>query len=92
MNAIAITISDKTISLFTWLKNGLSFVILKAVKPFAVGDYISLRDVSGFVKHIGVQETVLKTLQNGEIVVPNGHINAKWALHLATVKASGKRL
>lgn len=44
-------------------------------KPFKVGDYIEGPDVNGTVKEIQIFHTILSTLDNRMIYVPNGILN-----------------
>lgn len=45
-------------------------------KPFKVGDYVELENVSGTVVEIGIMDTVLKTIDNKRIIIPNSHITS----------------
>lgn len=54
------------------LSNVAGGVILILSRPFSIGDYVSVGDKAGTVKHIGIYYTTLITLDNQKIVIPNG--------------------
>ena len=54
------------------LSNLAGGIMLAIFKPFKVGDYITASGVSGVVKEINLFYTVLNTLDNCRINVPNG--------------------
>lgn len=43
-------------------------------KPFKCGDYIELENVSGNVLEIRLMDTVLRTIDNKRVIIPNSHI------------------
>ncbi len=45
-------------------------------KPFKCGDYVELENVSGTVLEIGIMDTVLRTIDNKRIIIPNSHITS----------------
>ena len=45
-------------------------------KPFRVGDYITTKDTSGTVKHIGIKSTRLHALSGEEVVLSNQALTA----------------
>lgn len=45
-------------------------------KPFKSGDYVELENVSGTVVEIRIMDTVLKTIDNKRIIIPNSHITS----------------
>ena len=49
---------------------------LLVFKPFKVGDYIETNDASGTVKEIQIFHTILTTLDNKIIYVPNGTLSS----------------
>ncbi|WMJ23601.1 mechanosensitive ion channel [Paludicola sp. MB14-C6] len=49
--------------------------ILLFTKPFKVGDYIQIADITGTVKHINVLQTKLDTIDNKAIFIPNGQVS-----------------
>ena len=56
------------------LQNFSSGVMLIIFRPFKNGDFIEAGGVLGVVEHIGIFTTNLKTGDNKEVIVPNGHI------------------
>lgn len=57
------------------LSNFAGGLIILVFKPFKVGDYIEGPDVNGTVKEIQIFHTILSTLDNRMIYVPNGILN-----------------
>ena len=57
------------------LSNFAGGLIILVFKPFKVGDYIDGPDVNGTVKEIQIFHTILSTLDNRMIYVPNGILN-----------------
>jgi small conductance mechanosensitive channel len=56
------------------LANFSSGVMLVFFRPFRVGDYVEVAGVGGVVESIGIFSTVLQTLDNRVITIPNGLI------------------
>ena len=56
------------------LANFSSGVMLIVFRPFNVGDFIEAAGVSGVVEKVSIFNTVLRTGDNREIIVPNGQI------------------
>ncbi len=56
------------------LANFSSGVLLILFRPFKVGDFIEAAGMSGVVEEVRIFSTILKTGDNREIIVPNGHI------------------
>lgn len=56
------------------LSNFASGVLILANAPFKVGDYVDLGGQSGVVMEIGLMNTILKTLDNRHIVLPNNTV------------------
>ncbi|MGV3587026.1 MAG: mechanosensitive ion channel family protein [Adhaeribacter sp.] len=54
------------------LSNFAGGVLILAVKPFRVGDYIEAQGVGGRVSIINILNTVIKTNDNKTIYIPNG--------------------
>jgi small conductance mechanosensitive channel len=54
------------------LSNFAGGVLILAVKPFRVGDYIEAQGVGGRVNIINILNTVIKTNDNKTIYIPNG--------------------
>jgi small-conductance mechanosensitive channel len=53
------------------LKNFFSGVYLLLERPFRVGDTIRVKDQQGVVENIGVRTTMLRTVENVQVLVPN---------------------
>lgn len=59
------------------LSNIAGGIIILAFKPFKTGDFISVSDVQGTVREIGIFYTKLRTPDNKTVVMPNGTISAQ---------------
>ncbi|MGB3717708.1 MAG: mechanosensitive ion channel domain-containing protein, partial [Candidatus Promineifilaceae bacterium] len=53
------------------LANLASGVLIIGLRPFVVGDYVEIDDVSGFVTVIGLFNTMLTTRDNKSVFIPN---------------------
>ncbi len=62
------------LSLQDSLKNFASGVLLIIFRPFKAGDFIEAGGVSGVVEKINIFNTVMRTGDNREVIVPNGAI------------------
>ncbi len=58
------------------LQNLAGGLILLFFKPFKVGDFIEAQGVSGIVKAIQTFHTVLTTMDNKELFIPNGPLSS----------------
>jgi len=58
------------------LQNLAGGILLLLFKPYKVGDYISAQGVEGTVKGIQIFHTILTTVDNKEIFVPNGALSS----------------
>ena len=58
------------------LQNLAGGILLLPFKPYKVGDYISAQGVEGVVKAIQIFHTILTTVDNKEIFVPNGALSS----------------
>ncbi|NVK43026.1 MAG: mechanosensitive ion channel [Oceanospirillaceae bacterium] len=56
------------------LKNFAAGVMLIVFRPFREGDFVEAGGVSGIVEHISIFNTVMRTGDNREVIVPNGGI------------------
>lgn len=56
------------------LQNFASGVMLIVFRPFKNGDFVDAGGVMGVVEHIGIFTTTMKTGDNKEVIVPNGHV------------------
>jgi small conductance mechanosensitive channel len=57
------------------LANFAAGVMILIFRPFGVGDFIDAAGVSGVVKEIGIFNSVLSTVDNIKVVVPNGKLS-----------------
>ena len=57
------------------LANFAGGVLILLMKPFRVGDYIISQDGEGTVHTIGLVYTVLTTVDNKQVVIPNGTLS-----------------
>ncbi|PIE49961.1 MAG: mechanosensitive ion channel protein [Flavobacteriales bacterium] len=57
------------------LANIAGGALIMVLKPFKVGDYISAQGKEGFVKQIELFNTVLNTIDNKEVIIPNGALS-----------------
>lgn len=57
------------------LQNFAGGVMILILKPYRVGDYIEAQGQSGTVKEIRLFNTVLNTVDNKTIIIPNGGIS-----------------
>ncbi|GGB95265.1 mechanosensitive ion channel protein [Marinobacterium zhoushanense] len=64
------------LSLQDSLKNFAAGVLLIVFRPFREGDFVEVVGISGIVEHIAIFNTVLRTGDNREVIVPNGGIYA----------------
>lgn len=58
------------------LQNLAGGIILLLFKPYKVGDYIDAQGVSGTVKAIQIFHTIITTVDNKEIYIPNGALSS----------------
>jgi small conductance mechanosensitive channel len=54
------------------LQNFAGGVIILLLKPFKVGDYVEAQGYAGTVKEIQIFNTILKTIDNKTVIIPNG--------------------
>jgi small conductance mechanosensitive channel len=57
------------------LANFAGGVLILLFKPFKVGDYIEAQGYSGTVNEIQIFNTILKSLDNKTIIIPNGNLS-----------------
>ncbi|MCQ2421128.1 MAG: mechanosensitive ion channel family protein [Clostridia bacterium] len=67
--AVSLSVQDS-------LSNIVSGIMILTTKPFKVGDYVSIAGQDGVVSKVGLLHTVLYTLDNQRIHVPNSQITA----------------
>lgn len=58
------------------LQNLAGGILLLLFKPYKIGDYISAQGVEGVVKEIQIFHTIITTVDNKEIYVPNGALSS----------------
>ncbi|EDY85305.1 MscS Mechanosensitive ion channel [gamma proteobacterium HTCC5015] len=56
------------------LSNFAAGVMLILFKPFKLGDYVEAGGTAGVIEKISVFNTIMKTPDNKEVIVPNAHI------------------
>ncbi len=66
----------------TTLGNLFSGISIGVSKPFELGDYVEIinQNVTGVVQDIGLRHTVIRTLDNKHVVVPNGVLDKEMVL------------
>lgn len=62
------------LSLQDSLKNFAAGVMLIVFKPFREGDFVEVAGVAGVVEHIQIFNTIMRTGDNREVIIPNGAI------------------
>ncbi|WP_286239308.1 mechanosensitive ion channel family protein [Neptuniibacter halophilus] len=62
------------LSLQDSLKNFAAGVMLIVFKPFREGNFVEAAGVTGIVEHIQIFNTVMRTGDNKEVIIPNGAI------------------
>ncbi len=66
------------------LSNIAAGVIIVLCRPFHIGDFITVNDISGVVKEIGLYYTTLITPDNQRITIPNGSLSNSTITNLST--------
>ncbi|MCH5224440.1 MAG: mechanosensitive ion channel [Muribaculaceae bacterium] len=57
------------------LQNFAGGVLILLLKPYKVGDYIEAQGFAGYVKEIQIFHTVINTMDNKTIIIPNGGLS-----------------
>ncbi len=57
------------------LKNVAGGILLLSSKPFSTGDFIEIGAVSGTVQEVGVWHTILVTVDNKKVYIPNSKVS-----------------
>lgn len=90
MTSIVAVISSAGLALGLALQGGLSNiaggVMIMLFKPFKVGDYIATQNEEGTVKEINIFHTVLNTIDNKLIVLPNGNLSNSVIVNYSAMK------
>ena len=63
------------------LANFVSGVTLLYTRPFKVGDFIDFSGNSGTVLEIQLMYTILKTMDNKHVVIPNSHLTSTYLVN-----------
>ena len=66
------------------LQNFAGGVMLMIFKPFKVGDYIDAQGYTGIVSEIQIFNTILKSLDNKTIIIPNGGLSTSSMTNYST--------
>lgn len=66
------------------LQNFAGGVMLLLFKPFKVGDYIAAQGHDGIVSEIQIFNTILKSLDNKTIIIPNGGLSTNSMVNYST--------
>jgi len=56
------------------LQNFASGILLILFRPFKIGDFVETAGTTGIVEEVSIFNTVLKTLDNRQVIIPNGMI------------------
>ncbi|BDF59740.1 mechanosensitive ion channel protein MscS [Christensenellaceae bacterium] len=66
----------------TTLGNLFSGISIGVSKPFELGDYVEIigQNVAGVVQDIGLRHTIIRTLDNKHVVIPNGVLDKEMVL------------
>ncbi len=78
------------LGLQTIVNNLVSGILLAFEKPFQIGDYIEVTDVSGRIKEIGIRSSKISTAEGADIIIPNGDLLSKHVTNW-TLRNSMKR-
>lgn len=68
------------------LQNLAGGIIILLFKPFKVGDYIEAQGVAGIVKEIQIIHTIVLTLDNKIIFLPNGSLSSGTVTNYSTME------
>lgn len=68
------------------LTNLAGGVLIMLLKPFKLGDYVNAGGCEGTVKNIGIFYTTLLTVDNKEVVVPNGSVTGGTVTNFSSVE------
>lgn len=68
------------------LQNFAGGVMILIFKPFKPGDYIDAQGYDGIVSEIQIFNTILKTLDNKTVILPNGSLSTSAMVNYSTEK------
>lgn len=90
MTSIVAVIGSAGLALGLALQGGLSNiaggVMIMIFKPFKVGDYIETEAEEGTVKEINIFHTVLNTIDNKLVILPNGNLSNSVVVNYSAMK------
>lgn len=66
------------------LENFAAGVLILLFRPYKVGDLISLHDQMGHVEEIQLFNTLIRTLDNKQVIIPNGMANGEIITNYST--------
>lgn len=66
------------------LQNFAGGVLILLFKPYKIGDYIEAQGYSGTVKEIQIFKTVLTTVDNKTVIIPNGVLSTESMVNYST--------
>lgn len=72
------------------INNFVSGLILLFEQPIKKGDWIIIGNTEGFVKRISVRSTVIQSLDNADIIVPNSDLISKEVINWTHDDRSGR--
>lgn len=67
------------------LANFAAGLLLIVFRPFRVGDWINVGDVSGYVEDLELLTTILRTLDNRTVIIPNGKLTDDNIINYSTL-------
>ena len=68
------------------LQNFAGGVLILILKPYKIGDYVSMVGYDGVVKEIQIFNTILVTVDNKTVIIPNGSISTSSLINFSTQK------
>lgn len=68
------------------LQNFAGGVLILILKPYKIGDYVSMQGYDGIVKDIQIFNTILTSVDNKTIIIPNGSISTSSLINFSTQK------
>lgn len=66
------------------LQNFAGGVMILLFKPFKVGDYVSAQGYEGIIKEIQIFNTIMTTVDNKTIIIPNGGLSTGSMINYST--------
>lgn len=66
------------------LQNFAGGTLILILKPYKIGDYVSVQGYDGIVKEIQIFNTILLTLDNKTVIIPNGSISTSSLTNYST--------